>query len=64
MDFVIADKVLITYTGSGGGIRIPEGVIRINEYAFRNCESLTGITIPASVTSIGDYAFENCDDLR
>ena len=64
MDFVIADKVLITYTGSGGGIRIPEGVIRINEYAFRNCESLTGITSPASVTSIGDYAFENCDDLR
>lgn len=33
-------------------------VIRIGEYAFNSCGSLTSITIPNSVTSIGHGAFE------
>ena len=37
---------------------IPEGVTRIEDYTFRNCNVLTRVTIPQSVTSIGICAFE------
>ena len=42
---------------------IPNSVITIANYAFRNCSSLTSVTIPNSVTTIGDCAFENCSGL-
>ncbi len=38
---------------------IPNGVSKINGYAFYNCKSLTSVTIPDSVTSIGMNAFYN-----
>ena len=43
---------------------IPDGVTRINNYAFFRCTSITSITIPDSVTSIGDRAFSGCTNLR
>ena len=36
---------------------IPEGVIRIGDYAFNACGKLASVTIPASVTYIGRSAF-------
>ncbi len=42
---------------------IPQGITKINAYAFENCSSLTSITIPNSVTSIGEKAFCNCSSL-
>ena len=39
---------------------IPDDVTSINDYAFRNCDSLTSVTIPDSVTSIGKEAFYRC----
>ena len=42
---------------------IPEGVIRIRNYAFLCCTSLTSVTVPNGVTSIGDSAFEDCSSL-
>ena len=38
-------------------ITIPNGVISIDNYVFRDCMNLYAIIIPDSVTSIGSYAF-------
>ena len=42
---------------------IPEGVTRIEEYAFSNANNLTSIVIPDSVTSIRKGAFSHCNNL-
>ena len=38
--------------------------IKISDYAFYDCTSLTTVTIGNSVTSIGQYAFLNCSSLK
>jgi len=40
-------------------IEIPDGVKRIDAYAFGACKQLTSVTIPASVEYIGGFAFVN-----
>ena len=45
-----------------GAYVIPEGVTRIDDYAFKFTD-LTSITIPESVTYIGEMAFCYCDHL-
>ena len=42
---------------------IPNGVTKINDYAFNDCTSLAGVVIPDSVTSIGFGAFQGCSSL-
>ena len=39
---------------------VPEGVTRIQSYAFYNCSSLISITLPESLKSIGVSAFQYC----
>ena len=63
-DFVIGDGVLVEYTGKDSIVKIPEGVTRIGNDAFRNCESLKSIIIPNSVKSIGATAFIYCSCLN
>jgi len=49
--------------GRKGEYIISDSVIKIDDYAFSDCEGLTNITIPDSVTKIGEGAFEACRGL-
>ena len=42
---------------------IPSDIIKIKDYAFHGCKSLSSVTISDSVTSIGIYAFNGCSSL-
>jgi len=42
---------------------IPEGVVRINDYAFCFCNGLVSVDMPSSVTKIGRDAFSSCVSL-
>lgn len=61
--FRIDGHTLVSYSGVGGHVVIPDNVATIGESAFKDCESLTSITIPNSVTSIGSSAFSGCKSL-
>lgn len=43
---------------------IPDGILRIGDYAFSKCLRLTEVTIPESVVEIGCGAFSGCAALR
>ena len=71
--YVSVDGVLYTYDmtelicypaqKTDTSYTIPDGVTKIDDYAFEYCSYLTSITIPESVTSIGAYAFNGCTSL-
>ncbi len=42
---------------------IPEGVIRIEDEAFREAVGLVEVTIPSTITAIGAWAFQGCRGL-
>lgn len=48
---------LVAYVGEGGDVVIPDGVMTIDRYAFKNCSGINTITVPTSVTFIGEDAF-------
>lgn len=62
-DSEIKDNVLIKYNGKGGYLKIPDGVTRIGDDAFKDCKGLTKIDLPNSLKGIGDYAFSHCSGL-
>lgn len=45
-------------------IQLPNGVSKINRFAFFRCENLAAIEIPDGVTEIGYAAFGLCDNLK
>lgn len=47
-----------------GAFVIPEGVVKILEWAFDGCTSLKNIIIPEGVTKIWNRAFEDCTSLK
>jgi len=49
--------------GKSGKYTIPNSVIGIGEFAFKECAKLKSVTIPNSVTSIGGWAFWGCEKL-
>ena len=62
-DFVMEGDVLKKYVGEEPVVVVPDGVTKIEKFAFKNCANLKNITLPNGVTSIGDYAFQNCKSL-
>lgn len=58
------DILYIFPAGKSGKYTIPDGVKRIEEYAFFPCEELRSVTMPDSVASIGDSAFQDCSGLK
>ena len=56
-------KILRSYFGDQTQIKIPDGVNKIGNEAFKNYTNITSIEIPNSVTEIGSYAFSGCSSL-
>lgn len=53
----------IVYRNCIRKIRLGNGVVSIDDYAFNGCKSLTSITIPSGITTISTGAFANCGSL-
>ena len=62
--FVIIKGVLYDYLGSDIYIQIPDGVVKIDEYAFFNSTVFKQISISNSVKTISARAFEGCTALE
>jgi hypothetical protein len=60
---IIVQNTLFQYVGPGGHVVVPDGVIRIDNWAFGNCTEVTSVALPDSVTSIGESAFIFCGKL-
>lgn len=63
-DFIIENGVLVEYAGGlesvlspGAGLDIPDGVTKIGENVFKDCEIRGVVMLPNSLTEIGDRAF-------
>ncbi len=61
----IGDWAFGRFFGKGAllGIKLPESITSIGEYAFSNCKKLSVINIPTNVTFIGAAAFSGCASL-
>lgn len=62
-EFNIFDGALMSYSGNGGEVIIPNTVKTINSYVFLNKTNITSLTIPKSVIEIKDHAFDGCSGL-
>lgn len=60
---IINTSTNVLITGCKNTI-IPNGITKIEDYAFTNCDDLTSISIPDSVKSIGSLSFSFCDNLE
>lgn len=59
----ISRKLYINGTRLTKTLTIPEGITKINDYAFYGLKGILTLTIPNNVKEIGMYAFYNCEDL-
>lgn len=59
-------KTLVRYPPKKNGTDyvVPDSVVNIGSYAFRNCEFLEHIILPDSLINIGESAFSRCKSLQ
>ncbi len=63
-EFNIWNNILLGYTGEGGEIVIPEGVVQIGKFVFLDNVKLTKVVLPKSVKTIQAHAFKGCTQLK
>jgi len=63
INFEIEEGILLSYSGSGGHVVIPEGVETIGQRVFYGNRSITAVTFPASLEKIEESAFFGCSEL-
>ena len=61
---VILGHVLISYSGTDAMAVVPDGITRIKEGAFSDCENLQYVLLPDSLQVLEEGTFENCPQLR
>ena len=44
-------------------VKLPSGLLDIQQYAFSMCKNMSQINLPSGLSSIGDYAFYKCESL-
>lgn len=59
-EFDIVDGVLRKYRGNTKEVKVPEGTIKIDAYAFYNCSNLLSLSLPKGLKHIGYCAFARC----
>ena len=60
-------KVILPYafdTSPIENVVLPEGLIRIDEYAFNDCPNIKQLDIPNSVLYLSDNSFKHCNNLK
>lgn len=65
--FVIEDNVLVAYTGIDKDVIIPDDVVCIANYAFKeggNAEIVETVLLGKSVAKVEPYAFDSCTSLK
>ena len=55
--FEIRDGVLKEYTGAGGIVRVPDGVLTIEKNVFSNREDISSVVLPEGLQIIRDNLF-------
>lgn len=61
--FIIGDSAFAGNT-SITSVVLPDGLERIDGYAFNECTALSSVSIPSTVTGIGSIAFGKCTALE
>lgn len=46
-----------------GSLTLPQGIVDVPPYLFRNCDNLESVQLASGTKSIGDYAFDLCSGL-
>ncbi len=55
---------ILSYSGAGGTLRIPDGIKSVGMYAFEKNTVLRTVIFPESLETIGYYAFRKCEGLQ
>jgi len=62
-DFNIFKNILLKYRGNDDYVIVPEGVTKIDDFAFSHNIAIAVVILPDSVTEIGRGAFAGCKNL-
>ncbi|MBQ6661954.1 MAG: leucine-rich repeat protein [Firmicutes bacterium] len=62
--FLSVKTRLFHYYGKEEQVHIPDGITRVENFAFSGLTGMRSVDLPAGVIRIGDYAFDGCADLQ